>query len=147
MTSIIHRSVVRSTDDPDKRNRRVHFDTDLDDIMDKRDTIQGMPDRKKPVKPRKRQDTPVFTMPRGSQEPISQRTRHQGSQKINNIMTKETIVKDIGSSKRKPVGKVKKLLSALALLSPTIGWISTWNPMKESNQLHGHDIYKCNDPA
>ena len=120
MTSIIHRSVVRSADDPDKRNRRVHFDTNLDDVMDKRDMIKGMPDRKKPVKPRKKQDMPVFTMTRSSQEPISQRTRHQDSQKINNIMTRETIVEDIGSSKRKPAGKMKKLLSALTLLSPTI---------------------------
>ena len=36
MTSVIHRSVVRSADDPEKRNRRVHFDTNLDDVMDKR---------------------------------------------------------------------------------------------------------------
>ena len=37
MTSIIHRSVMRSAGDPDKRNRRVNFDTDIDDILDKRD--------------------------------------------------------------------------------------------------------------
>ena len=125
MTSIIHRSVVRSADDPDKRNRRVHFDTDLDDIMDKRDMIKGMPDRKKPVKSRKRQDTPVFTMTRGSQEPIKQRTRHQGSQKINNIMTRETIVKDIESNKHKLSGMMRKLLGCLLYTSPSPRDLST----------------------
>lgn len=64
MTSIIHRSVVRSADDPNKRNRRVHFDTNIDDIIDKQDQIQGMPERKKQTKKRKKKEMLIFTMTR-----------------------------------------------------------------------------------
>ena len=38
---------------------------------------------------------------------------------------------------------MKKLLGALALLSPTTSWVQTWMPMKEINQIHGRDIYQC----
>ena len=79
------------TDDPDKRNRRVHFDTDIDNILDKRDKIDRMPERKKPTKARKKHDMPVFTMTRGSQEPISQRTRQHDSQRISNMVTREEV--------------------------------------------------------
>ena len=116
MNSIIHRSVVRSADDPDKRNTRVYFDTDIDNILDKRDKIDGMPERKKFTRTRKKHDMPVFTMTRGSQEPISQRTRQHGSQRVNNMITREEVEKGIKTNKQhKPNGNMKKLLGALAL--------------------------------
>ena len=87
---------------------------------------------------------PVFTMTRGSQEPISQRSRQQGSQRINNRITREEVEKGIKANKQnKPNGNMKKLLGALALSSSTISWVQTWMPMKEINQIYGRDICKC----
>jgi len=52
--------VVRSAEDPNKRNRRAHFENFTDDILDQQDEILGMPGRGRHKKERKPRDQPVF---------------------------------------------------------------------------------------
>ena len=75
MGTILYRSVVRSAEDPNKRNNRVNFDNLTDDILDKQDEVLGMPTRTRHKKGRKPKNQPVFTITRGSQEPMSNRSR------------------------------------------------------------------------
>ena len=70
MKTILHRSVVRSAEDPTRRNRRINFDNITDNMLDKQDEILGMPSRSRHKVGRKPKKQPVFTMTRGSQEPI-----------------------------------------------------------------------------
>ena len=60
MKSILHRSVVRSAEDPSRRNRRVHFNNITDDILEKKDEILGMPRRTRHKKRRPPKNSPVF---------------------------------------------------------------------------------------
>ena len=77
--------MVRSAEDPNKRNRRVNkrnrrvnFENHTDTMLGKQDDNLGMPERNRTNRSRKLKKQPVFTMTRGAQEPISTRTRSQG---------------------------------------------------------------------
>ena len=84
MKSIIDRSVVRSAEDPNKRNRRINFDNHTDVLLDKQDDILGMPQRNRIKRGRKPKNQP--------QEPISTRTRSQG---IANTASTSEIIEDL----------------------------------------------------
>ena len=103
---------------------------------------------------RKEKNQSVFKMTRGSQEPISNRTRSQGI--ANTISTSEIIenLKDTYYTNHQPTKSyqntpnikptVKSLLQIILMISPSIMWFNTWNPLHERVNIHERDFEQSN---
>lgn len=103
--TVIERNVVRSAEDPDKRNQRVKFDNITNKVLDKQDKILGMPEVKKAKRIRNPIKENISKHTRSSQEPISNRSRHRKalnttSEAVNdyNDISYEEIIQNISTT-------------------------------------------------